>query len=428
MATPDLHATYEASALRRALDTIERHRGNLENEGIEVPGICVAGAQSAGKSSVLESISGIAFPRAENMCTRCPSVVSMERDDSVDEPLVVLATDASYESDRVECTLPEVGDHIQTLTDSLSSGGTVTDKPIFIRVTMANCPTLTLTDLPGITSISPHQDDIEEVTVGLTNQYMANKATIMLVVIPGFEDFNNPKALKLAFQHDPEGARTIGVVTKVDCLPTNSDILEKIRMEREGDVRVEQGFIAVRNRSKDEMDLSADAVREKERILFKTDPKLRQLSPSQWGIGTLTQKIVDLQTAVVVQFLPAIKTTLRMKIAALKQELDGLEKTFKTAEEKREKFTMIVCQLSRDLEDSVSGRLYVLKDKSLNIPARSSALFQKFARDVQEGLPDFLSDEFKIELDDIVRETRGVDLDNFMSGPVFKTVIIGAFD
>lgn len=44
MATPDLHATYEASALRRALDTKEGHRGNLENKGIEVPGICVAGA------------------------------------------------------------------------------------------------------------------------------------------------------------------------------------------------------------------------------------------------------------------------------------------------------------------------------------------------------------------------------------------------
>lgn len=222
---------------------------------------------------MLESISGIAFPRAENMCTRCPAVVSMERDDSVKEPLVVLATDASYEKECLECTLPEVGHHIQKLTDSLSSGGTITQEPIFIRVTMANCPTLTLMDLPGITSISPNQDDIEEATVALTNLYMANMAPIMLVVIPGFEDFNNPKALKLAFNHDSEGARTIGVVTKVDCLPTNSDIIEKIRMEREGDVRVEQGFIAVRNRSKDEMDLSADAVRERERNLFKIDPK-----------------------------------------------------------------------------------------------------------------------------------------------------------
>jgi len=48
----------------------------------------------------------------------------------------------------------------------------------------------------------------------------------------------------------PDGVRTIGVVTKVDDLPPNSDILEKIRMERDGDVHLEQGFIAVRNRTK----------------------------------------------------------------------------------------------------------------------------------------------------------------------------------
>ena len=430
MVTTDLHATYEASALRKALDTIERHRVNLEHEGIEVPGICVAGAQSAGKSSVLESISGIAFPRAENMCTRCPAVVSLERDDSAEEPSVVLATDASYEMERVECKLPEVGGHIQKLTDSLSANGTVTHEWIFIRVTMANCPTLTLTDLPGITSLSPNQADIEEATVALTESFMANKATIMLVVIPGHEDFNNPKALKLAFKHDPDGARTIGVVTKVDQLPANSDIVEKVCMKRDGDVRVEQGIIAVRNRAKDEMDLSADDVREKERNLFKTDPKLRQLSPSQWGIGTLTQKIVDLQTSVVAQFLPAIKATLRKKIVAVQAELDGLEKTCVTAEERRNKFTSVVCQLSRELDDTVSGRLYSVgqQDKSLNIPARSSELFEKFAKSVSTELPNFLSDEFTSELEETIKETRGVDLANFMSGPVFKAVVTGAFD
>lgn len=261
---------------------------------------------------------------------------------------------------------------------------------------------------------------------------MSIKATIMLVVIPGFEDFNNPKALKLAFDHNPSGARTIGVVTKVDCLHANSDIVEKMRMEREGGVHVEQGFIVVRNRSKDEMALSADAVREKERSLFKTDPKLSHLSPSQWGIGTLTQKIVDLQTSVVAQYLPAIKTTLLQKIKAVKGELDALEHTFVTAEGRRDKFTTIVCQLSRDLEDTVSGRFHSVdatdKDKSLNIPARSYELFEKFTQDVREKLPNFLDDAFKSQLAEIVKETRGVDLANFISGAVFKDLITGAFD
>ena len=42
----------------------------------DVPNIVVVGAQSSGKSSVLEHATGLAFPRGEGMCTRVPTAVS----------------------------------------------------------------------------------------------------------------------------------------------------------------------------------------------------------------------------------------------------------------------------------------------------------------------------------------------------------------
>jgi len=39
---------------------------------MDLPQIAVIGAQSAGKSSLIESISGITLPRAAGTCTRCP--------------------------------------------------------------------------------------------------------------------------------------------------------------------------------------------------------------------------------------------------------------------------------------------------------------------------------------------------------------------
>lgn len=63
------------------LEVIERVRPllkGLSGERIVVPGIVVVGAQSSGKSSVLEHATGLGFPRGEGMCTRVPTVVSVQ--------------------------------------------------------------------------------------------------------------------------------------------------------------------------------------------------------------------------------------------------------------------------------------------------------------------------------------------------------------
>lgn len=41
--------------------------------------ICVMGDQSSGKSSVLEALAGVPFPRGSGLVTRCPIRLSMKR-------------------------------------------------------------------------------------------------------------------------------------------------------------------------------------------------------------------------------------------------------------------------------------------------------------------------------------------------------------
>jgi GTPase SAR1 family protein len=55
------------------LDLVNRLHSTGVQIDMDLPQIAVIGAQSAGKSSLIESISGITLPRAAGTCTRCPT-------------------------------------------------------------------------------------------------------------------------------------------------------------------------------------------------------------------------------------------------------------------------------------------------------------------------------------------------------------------
>ncbi len=97
---------YENSKLRNRLEVIEGIRGDLESEDVEVPGVIVVGNQSAGKSSVLEAISGINFPRGENTCTRCASIVRLEchpAEAQDDRPYALLSCNDAEQKQALSC-------------------------------------------------------------------------------------------------------------------------------------------------------------------------------------------------------------------------------------------------------------------------------------------------------------------------------------
>ena len=56
---------------RKIMDLVDRLRRAGLSSVLKLPQIVVCGDQSSGKSSVLEAITEIPFPRKENLCTRC---------------------------------------------------------------------------------------------------------------------------------------------------------------------------------------------------------------------------------------------------------------------------------------------------------------------------------------------------------------------
>jgi hypothetical protein len=113
---------------------------------------------------------------------------------------------------------------------------------------------------------------------------------VIFVVLPGADDFASHESIKIAKEYDPDGERTLGVVTKIDRVEQGTDIISKLKGEGKGHIKLKLGFVAVRNRTpqevRDEMELS-DA-RQKEKEFFEADGRF---VPGTFGIPELITRV-----------------------------------------------------------------------------------------------------------------------------------------
>lgn len=131
-------------------------------------------------------------------------------------------------------------------------------------------------------------------------KYIENENMVILVVIPAMDDFATAEAVVLAKEVDPQGRRTLGVVTKVDNVQAGCGIRAKLRMEP-GHVQLKLGFIAVINRTPAEVDNDTPAkeVRAREKRFFDTNLEVTGLEKEFWGLDTLVARVVDIQVEAV---------------------------------------------------------------------------------------------------------------------------------
>ena len=77
-------------------------------------------------------------------------------------------------------------------------------------------------------------------------KYISMPSSLILALTAANMDLANSDALKLAREIDPEGERTIGVVTKIDLMDEGTDAVELLK----GNVyHLKLGYFGVKNRS-----------------------------------------------------------------------------------------------------------------------------------------------------------------------------------
>lgn len=400
---------------------IEELRAELGKEAIQRPGVLVVGAQSAGKSSVLERLTEISFPRGENMCTRFPIVVQLQTDARIDQPVAYVSCDPEFKGAPRLTSMERIKDTITFYSDqNVSNGYKIDDKPIHIRYIRPSGPVMTVVDLPGI----PHVDDsdnmfnIHSITTAMVESYVKNENMIVLVVIPANDDFRKSEALHIVQKYDKEGIRTIGVVSKCDLVaPCSADIVQKIRMSRDSDVKLSFGFVAVRNHGPKEE--GTDIVKAEKR-LFTTHEVLQKLSAHEWGYQTLSKRILELQSCRVNECIPEVRQLIQKRIRESRNSLSMLGHCPASSSECQVVLTSILVDINEHLTEFINGEC---NDTEINIAGRALHFAEEFADNVRKEVPDLLNDHVRKELVGLIKEASGHTQPNFTGDPIFQKII-----
>jgi len=415
----------------QTLQHIEAARGFLSGCNIALPGVVVVGSQNAGKSALLETLTGIRFPRGEGLITRCPITVFLEVDETIQQPMVTVATNPEFTSDdRVDVLLGEERNAIDEKMQAVANGHAITAAEIYVRVVRPKGPTFSITDLPGITAISSaasalEEDDIEKTTMDLTRERCESPGTIIVCVLPALEDFHNSKALRVALEADPTGSRTLGVVTKVDLLPHSGDFTAKMNASRPGDMRLPgHGLLAVCSKPASASGALADRT---EREWFREHPQLKSLRPEQWGMDTLAQRLVRIQRGLIGQDLPR-------KIDEVGQHLDSVQRTLQempprtVSNEQKQRLLSTAIGASSVSFYELCMAMDTCYDSEMHVAARTQESCRDFAAKLEARVPDFLSDELRDEIAAQLGESSGVYLNNFIHGNVFRRLVKKHFE
>lgn len=308
---PDTATTLEklqTNEQKRVLDIITLLQKCGLDSVLDVPRIVVCGDQSAGKSSVLEALTEIPFPRSDNLCTRYATEISLRNDTRTALTIRVIANAERLIADREKINkwsrqitdlkdLPDVMDEATRLMRIASSDES--HRPAFARdilsveITGPHRPQLNLVDIPGLIQSSTKgvsESDVAMVA-SITDRYISQGRTICLAVISATNDAANQSILERVRKVDPEGERTLGVITKPDLLPKGSGSESKfIELARNEDVYFKLGWHVIKNRKFEETALSFAERNVSEALFFETS-NFNVLPKDHLGIDALRVRL-----------------------------------------------------------------------------------------------------------------------------------------
>ncbi|XP_059833992.1 dynamin-1-like protein isoform X2 [Hypanus sabinus] len=350
---------------------------------IQLPQIVVVGTQSSGKSSVLESLVGRdLLPRGTGIVTRRPLVLQLVNI-SPEEQRKAKGDDDGIDAEewgkflhtknKIYTDFDEIRQEIETETERISGGNKgISDEPIHLRIFSPHVVNLTLVDLPGITKVpvGDQPRDIELQIKDLILRYISNPNSIILSVTAANTDMATSESLKIAREADPEGRRTLAVITKLDLMDAGTDAMD-VLMGRV--IPVKLGIIGIVNRS--QLDINnkksvADALKDEYAFLQKKYPSLANRNGTKYLAKTLNRLLMHH----IRDCLPELKTRINV-LAAQYQSL--LNSYGEPVEDKSATLLQLITKFAAEYCQTIEGTAKYIETSELCGGARICYIFHE---------------------------------------------------
>ena len=356
---------------RDLLDIIDNLRSQGISQYVDLPQIIVCGDQSAGKSSVLEAISGLSFPTKDNLCTRFATELILrrssvsdinisivpggERSEQEKQSLRAFTASVSTDSPSLDRVVEEAKEAMGLSTPS--SGKVFSADVLRVELSGPQQPHLTMVDLPGLFEAGnrDQSEDDAEMVKSLVLSYMQSPRSIILAVVSAKSDFNLQKVTKYTRKLDPKGERTLGLVTKPDTLYEGSDSQRAyLELAQNKDVEFRLGWHVLRNRDFSLKDVS-NAERDRIESKFFSNGPWAALNPAHVGISALKPRLSHILRDQILTQLPNVLKDAEAGINDCKSRLEKLGLSRGTLQEQRQYLLQVSHSFHTRMKAAVGG-------------------------------------------------------------------------
>lgn len=393
------------------------------------------GDQSSGKSSVLEAISGIPFPRGSGLVTRCATQLTM-KNVAAGVPwrahIAVLWNRPQPKESGPVGSPAELTQRIEQLTEILCQNqkSAFSRDSIVVKVEAPGAPDLTLIDLPGIVRTATAGQDpavIGQVN-SLVESFLQQERTVVLAVVPANQDVATIDILERARGVDPEGVRTLGVLTKPDLVGpgSESEVMSVLRNERKP---LKLGYVMVKCRSQRDLDrgVTPRQARVDEAKFFSEHPDWGQVTRPILGVQKLTERLTKLLVERIQIAMPMIKWELQSQLEISVMEVKAIGKGAPTTSaEQRNKLMRVASRYCGIMRQSARGFYsdgILAETPDVRLFGLCQQAFEVLKQTIMASRPQFGDPTFGERLAADMKLLRGRELPGFHNSQAFYNFV-----